>query len=1056
MHLKFGFAGRTKIFLCLWFVSLLATASVSAAEYRGQIVFNGLGVPGAVVTAARGDQKFSTVTDAQGGYLFPDLPDGVWNIRVEMQAFSSLQLDVTVGPDTAAGQWELKLLPIEQIQGIQSPVPSAAQTSSAGAATATAQSSPAKSSNPKKGAAVAPTNTQTPFQRADVNAAGSQTGMDAASAAPPSGGAFGDQNPADLNQRAADGLTISGTANNSASSPYALSQAFGNTRRGVRSLYSGSVGFNLDNSALDARSYSLNGADTEQPAYNHMRGEFTFQGPLRIPHLVRNGPTVYVNYQITRNRNVRTESGLVPTAAERDGDLSQSPGQIYNPITNVPFDNNRIPSDQISRQAKALLNFYPLPNFTGNTRYNYQIPVAGVTHQDSVQTYMSKSIGRKNQLIGIFSLNSARSDNPTLLGFLDTSRSLNYSAIANWRHSFTQRFFSYFSCQFIRGSNRTVPFFANRENVSGLAGITGNNQDAVNWGPPALMFSSGLASLSDAMPSSIHNQTGVITASNLWNHGAHGVTFGGEYRREQLNIRSQQNPRGSFTFTGLSMLSSPSGALLPGNRNDFARFLLGMPDTLSIAFGNADKYFRSSSLNAYIADDWRVNPGLTLNIGLRWEYWSPITELYGRLVNLDIVRGFSAVAPVVGKHPVGSLTGTTYADSLVHGDRHAFQPRIGFSWRPMAASSMVVRGGYGIYYNGSPYQSIAMWMAQQSPLSKNLSLQNTVGNPLTLANGFNAPPNTTANTFAVDPNLRIGYLHTWQLSIQRDLPFALQITAAYQGTRGRHALQQFLPNTYPIGALNPCLTCPRGFIYLTSNGSSSRESGTVQLRRRLRSGLGATMEYTFSKSIDDAAPGGRQTSDLFVAQNWLNLRAERALSSFDRRHHLNAQFQYTSGMGIKGGTLMKGWRGILFKGWTVSNQINVDSGLPLTPIYMSAVAGTGVTGTVRPNYTGADIKAAPRGLHLNPAAYTAPATGQWGNAGRNSIPGPSQFALSASLGRSFQTGDRNSLDLRVDAGNVLNHVTFPSWDTTIGSAQFGLPLTANSMRNITTSIRWKF
>jgi trimeric autotransporter adhesin len=1056
MHLKLGFAGRTRRYLYLLLASLLAVASVSAAEYRGHVGFNGLGVPGAVVTASRGDQKFSTITDAQGGYLFSDLPDGVWNIRIEMQAFSSLQQDVTVGPDTAAGQWELKLLPIDRIQGIQAPVSSAAQPSSTASATALVQAGAAKGSNPKKGAAVAPTNTQTPFQRADVNATGSSTGMDAASVAPPSGGAFGDQNPADLNQRAADGLLISGTANNSASSPFALNQAFGNTRRGVRSLYTGSIGFNIDNSTLDARSYSLNGADTQKPAYNLMRGEFTFQGPLRIPHLVRNGPTVYVNYQITRNRNARTESGLVPTPAERDGDLSQSPGQIYNPITSVPFENNRIPSDQISRQAISLLSLYPLPNFTGNTRYNYQIPVVGAMHQDSVQTYISKSFGRKNQIIGIFSLNSTRSDNPTLLGFLDTSRSLNYSAIANWRHSFSQRLFSYFSCQFIRGSNRIVPFFANRENVSGLAGITGNNQDAVNWGPPTVNFSSGLTSLSDATPSTVHNQTGVITASSLWNHGAHSISFGGEFRREQVNILSQQNPRGSFTFTGLSLLDPSSGAVVPGNRNDFARFLLGIPDTLSIAFGNADKYFRSSSYNAFIADDWRVNPGLTLNIGLRWEYWSPITELYGRLVNLDIARGFSAVAPVVGKDPVGPLSGTTYADSLIHGDKHAIQPRIGFSWRPMAASSMVVRGGYGIYYNGSPYQSIAVRMAQQSPLSKSLSLQNTVANPLTLADGFNAPPNTTANTFAVDPNLRIGYLHIWQLSIQRDLPFALQVTAAYQGTRGKHALQQFLPNTYPAGALNPCLTCPSGFVYLTSNGSSSRESGTLQLRRRLRSGIAGTMEYTFSKSIDDASPGGRQTTDLFVAQNWLNLRAERALSSFDRRHQITAQFQYTSGMGLKGGTLMKGWKGALLKGWTVSSQITVESGLPLTPIYPLAVAGTGVTGTVRPNYTGADIKAAPRGMHLNPEAYAAPATGQWGNAGRNSMPGPSQFVLSASLGRSFQTGDRSSLDLRVDANNMLNHVTFPSWNTTVGSVQFGLPLMANSMRTISTSIRWKF
>jgi hypothetical protein len=95
-------------------------------------------------------------------------------------------------------------------------------------------------------------------------------------------------------------------------------------------------------------------------------------------------------------------------------------------------------------------------------------------------------------------------------------------------------------------------------------------------------------------------------------------------------------------------------------------------------------------------------------------------------------------------------------------------------------------------------------------------------------------------------------------------------------------------------------------------------------------------------------------------------------------------------------------------------------------------------------------------LHLNPAAYTTPALGYWGNAGRNSIPGPSQFGLNASLSRTFRTSDRTGLDLRVDASNVLNQVTFPSWNTIVGSAQFGLPMTANPMRNVRTTIRWRF
>src|SRR5579862_1177169 len=170
------------------------------------------------------------------------------------------------------------------------------------------------------------------------------------------------------------------------------------------------------------------------------------------------------------------------------------------------------------------------------------------------------------------------------------------------------------------------------------------------------------------------------------------------------------------------------------------------------------------------------------------------------------------IAPAIASNPTGALTGQHYPDSLIQPDKHAFQPRIGFSWRPFPASSMVVRGGYGVYYNTSVYQPIAMQMAQQSPLSKSLSVQNSAANPLTLANGFTESGSAASNTFAVDPNFRVGYSQNWQLSVQRDLPFALQMTATYLGIKGTRGMQEFLPNTFPTGAVNPCATCPAGYI----------------------------------------------------------------------------------------------------------------------------------------------------------------------------------------------------------------------------------------------------
>jgi trimeric autotransporter adhesin len=159
---------------------------------------------------------------------------------------------------------------------------------------------------------------------------------------------------------------------------------------------------------------------------------------------------------------------------------------------------------------------------------------------------------------------------------------------------------------------------------------------------------------------------------------------------------------------------------------------------------------------------------------------------------------------------------------------------------------------------------------------------------------------------------------------------------------------------------------------------------------------------------------------------------------------------------MAGGTLLSGWRGAMLKDWTVLTQITAGTGLPLTPIYLAPVPGTGFTGILRPNYTGADLYSPPAGFFLNPAAYVAPGAGEWGNAGRNSITGPAELSISASLGRTFRLSDRLNLDTRLDATNALNHVNFTAWNTTINNAQFGLPIAANAMRSVQITARVRF
>jgi hypothetical protein len=1002
-------------------VAGLAVFGLAAAEHHGQVNFNGLPVPGATVTATEGDKKFVAVTDQQGAYSFPDLADGVWTIQVEMLCFATIKQEVAVAPDAPSPVWELKVMPLEEIHASVMPPAAVEQTAPAAGGAQPAR----KAANPK--GATAASNPQAGFQRADVNAAGegaAQGGLGAETEN--EGGVAGD-----LNQTASDAMVVSGS-----SSGAIEKRAIGNARQGPGSMYQGNLSFILDNSALDARPYSLTGQNTAKPAYDHMRAGASFGGPLQIPHLLHGQGQFFVNYQATRNRNDSTNSSLMPTQAMRSGDFSQA---ITDPGNGQPFPGNAIPASRIAPQSTALLTFYPLPNFPAAAGYNYQVPLVSITHQDDVQGRANKMLNTKNFVNGSAAYRSARTAGPNVFGFDDTTNTTGFNANAIWRYMASPILVFTLGYQFSRMTMRTTPYFANRENVSGEAGITGNDQDAGNWGPPNLSFSSGIAALSDAALSLTRNQTSGATFTGYWMRRPHNLSFGADFRRQQFNLLGQQNARGTFTFTGAATGS------------DFADFLLGVPDTSAIAFGNADKYFRAASYDAYFTDDWRASPGLTVNAGARWEYNSPIAEKYGRLVNLDVAPGFAAEAPVEGSDPTGPLTGLRYPSSLIQPDKHALQPRVGISWRPFFGTSTLVRAGYGLYYNTSIYQGIATQMAQQSPLSKSLSVQNSLANPLTLANGFNASPSTTTNTFAIDPNFRAGYSHNWNLAVQQDLPGSMVMTVTYLGIKGTRAAQVFLPNTYPAGAVNPCPACPAGYAYMASNGNSTREAGLVQLRRRLHNGLTASLLYTFAKAIDDAALGGRGQGSQVIAQNWLNLDAERGLSNFDQRHQVTAQLQYTTGIGVRGGTLLRGWEGAAFKGWTFITSITAGSGMPLTPVYIAAVKNTGVTGSIRPDYTGAPVYAAPAGRYLNPAAYAAAAAGLWGDAGRNSITGPNQFALNASMGRSF--GD---FDLRFDSTNALNHVTFPSWNTTVNSAQFGLANAANAMRSVQATLRWRF
>lgn len=864
------------------------------------------------------------------------------------------------------------------------------------------------------------------------------------------------------------------------------SASFGNGRRTTRPRYNTNLGFTLDNSVWDARQYSLTGADTPKPATANARMTASTGGPLKIPHVLSGDKTTFfLNYQLTRSRSGSTQSTLVPTIDERNGIFTGlvnpqtgNPITIYDPSNGAPFPNNVIPQNRIGNPfpnnplytptttaVQGLLKYYPLPNLIGNSRYNYQAPLVNTNNQDNVNIRIMQTINAKNQVNGGIGYQRASGVTPNLFGFIDTSSQSAVNANASYIYHFTTRVINTLGYNFSRNTQRSNPFFANTTNISGALGISGNDQAPNFWGPPSLGFSnSSFLGLSDGNAVLNRGQTSALNDSVLWIHGTHNIRVGGDFRRQQSNPVSQSNPRGSFSFNGTAT-GNGTGAV----GFDFADFLLGVPDTSSIAYGNADKYFRNSWFDGYINDDWRITTKLSLTLGLRWEYQAPVNELYGRLVNINMGTNFSSFTTLCATPPSTPTSGGSCVagssvglpNSLVKTDPHEFQPRLGFAWRPFPKHSTVVRGGYGVYYNTSVYQSIAQSMSQQSPLSYTVSDSSvtaaTLGLPLlTLANGFPQLSPQRVSNYAIDPNFHLGYLHYWQVSIQQSLPAAMVTTLTYNGNKGTHQPEEFIPNSTPGLNAYPCVTagtCPSNMIYHTSGGNSNLELASAQLQRRFRSGFSGNMIYTFAHAIDYGAVGGRGGGGS-IAQNWLDLSAERANSSLARRHSLGVQMQYSTGVGTRGGTLLKGWKGLLLKDWSLTSNFNVASGAFLTPTIVSRpLGGSAITGPLRADFTGAPIYL--DGL-LNKDAFATPALGTYGDAGRNTVNGPSTFSLNGSAGRIFRVGERRNIDLRFDSQNVLNHVNFGSYNTVVGSTQFGILQSPSRMRSFNATLRFRF
>jgi hypothetical protein len=1094
------------------------TFQISGSVRNGKVL-----LPGVTVTAANTltGKKYLTVSATNGTFQFSGLPRGRYVVRVEFMGFAAVTQEVVLNPENPSGKVEAELILASRQKEQQEE--GAAQSARRGfqslamnnTLSALAGEGGAAGGNGLGG-------NQSELSGLPLNGAGSDAPTESVSITGAQGRTqdFGGGSEQDLGERVQefrDRMQREGGGNLQGGGQSGAGGGPGGAGGGGQGGGGGGGGpimigrmgrtfnvnqphgflyFQNDNSALDARPYSLTGISTNRADYNQARFGANIGGPLNIPKIFNGGTKwfYFVGWNGSRGSTPFDFFSTVPTLAERNGNFSGAtynngtPAQIFNPKTGQQYQFNgvlnAIDPATISPAAQSLLQFIPPPNIaTTASGQNFHNVTSGASTSDAVNLRLIHNFGaapsgppqiggagggggggrgggRRNQNNINFGLNWARSSvdtigiYPSLNGGSGTQ---GLNASSGWVYGkgrLTNNLRFVYNHNHVSATN----LFSELTDVAGNAGITGISTDPFDFGLPGLSFTN-FGGLSDPSPRRELDQTYTISDTVAWNRGKHNWRFGGDYRRILQSFRSARNANGSFVFTGFATgdYSGGEAQAAPNTGYDLADFLIGMPQQTSLQSGMDSYDFRANAYDLFVQDDWRLRSSLTLNIGLRYEYNGPYTEAHNRIVNLDVGPQFT-FADSVQPGQTGQAFGT-FPASLIQPDRNNFAPRLGLAWRPLKQT--VVRAGYGINHNLAQYGTVIQNLAFQPPFATtetNSVLLPATSN-LTLTNGFpGTSTGTVTNNFAIDPNYKLGYVQIWNVDIQRQLAHGFLLNVGYNGAKGTHL---DLERAITTNNAQP-------FIYESSAGDSILHALSVRVRKRMASGLGFSGSYVFSKSIDDASSIG--LGGAVVAQDPFDIAADRSLSSFNQKHKFTGTWMYDLPFGENHWLASKGVLSHVLNGWQWSGSVTVGSGFYFTPNVRggSADISRGVSGSQRADVVaGQPISLSnPSSLEwFNTAAFCSPSIdascvnpsgSAFGDAGRFVIEGPDQFSLNMALSKTIQIRDSRSLELRVQANNIFNIVQFTGLNTTVNSLAFGEVTSAASMRRITIVARFRF
>jgi hypothetical protein len=891
----------------------------------------------------------------------------------------------------------------------------------------------------------------------------------------------------------------------------------------------GSIFYQATNGALNSAQWSPTLQPQTKPSSYTNKYGVTFAESPYIPGLTKPNPKQFVFLNLTGQKNLNAFLGgpsRVPTALEREGNFSEStqvvngvtmPVTIYDPATGqaVAGDNLANAATPISAQALALLQYYPAPNIPTNAQgYNYETITNGGSNVVALNTRYVRTLGgnagspfamfggggggrrgggssnlppslQQNINIGYNYSHSAIDDRNIFLPLGGTSETDGNALSAGYTVSYG-RLSNHATLTWNRLNSQTRNYFTNTANDPTVtAGLTIPNESGGFSDPgfynglPALNISN-FAGVANTTPSELINQTISFSDFVAYRHKKHNLRLGLDVRRVHADSIGGNDPLGQFTFTGYAT-ESPSdkaAGTSATSGSGFADFLLGLPQSTAIQAGLYKIYLRENVYDWYVTDDFRVASNLTLNYGVRYEYFAPYTEKNNRLVNLDHNADFTEVDPVEPGQ-TGQFEGK-FPSSLVNPDRAMYAPRFGLAWRPKSTSKWmeqtVVRAGYGINYNTGQFATMAKSLSFQPPFAVTQTNDIAVasaGNPnptstgcvtttptskanMTLANGFNcSTAETIQNDYSVDKNYRLGMVQAFNVNIQRTFPMGIVFNIGYTGAKGSDLDVVGSPNSTPDGVTTAGVA---PFSYETSVAGSHANSLVVSVQKRQQKGIALGITYTYGHAIDNASSiGGASATSV---QNFQRLDLEEGNSAFDIRQSATGNWLLQLPFGPNRAYFNKGgfWSHAL-DDFSLSGTFTFSTGEYYTPSYSGsqAEAASGNLFTLRPDrVVGQPLKGAGTiDDYFNKAAFAAPA-GEYGTASRNSIEGPGTVLVSASLSRTLEFGGTKSLETRVTATNVFNTVQYNGINTTENSANFGEVTGAAGMRSVLVQARYRF